>query len=427
VIIFQNQYFFLKRDKALVEGHTYSIILDFNSEKIFRLNQVGKEIISLGEKGLSIDECLDEIDSITKKELISFLRELEDKRLITFGDECKSVVDEDGYPLELDTLWIETTSKCNLRCVHCYAEANQHDEWELGKEKIFEIIDEASELGFKKLQLTGGEPILRPDIGELVEYAASKDFGTIEVFTNGTLLTERLVKLFLDLGIHVAMSIYSHRRETHDGITQVLGSLSRSLNSLKLLLAYGVPLRCAIVAMKQNEMELQETSYFLSKLGVYNRPPDVIRPVGRGINPEYFPEKYGLLSMREEPLFPVNKENFRKYMRWNSCWMGKAAITSTGDVLPCVFARDQKAGNIHEKSLEEIIEEGLMDYWQMTRDEIEVCSDCEYRYLCQDCRPWAYGFTGSLNAKSPRCLYNPHKGEWEDKNQLTETIKEHRF
>jgi radical SAM protein with 4Fe4S-binding SPASM domain len=427
VILFPDQYFFLKEGKALVEGHKYSVILDFDSEKIFRLNQSGKEIISLGEKGSSLDECLNKLDSISKEELFSFLGEMSDKGLITFSDEFERVAREDGHPLELDTLWIETTSKCNLKCIHCYAEAKQYDQWELGKQKIFEIIDQAADLGFKKLQLTGGEPTLRPDISELVEYASSNKIDTIEVFTNGTLLTEELVKLFSDLGIHVAMSIYSHKRETHDGVTQVPGSLSRSLDSLKLLLAYDVPLRCAIVAMKQNEEDLQETSYFLSKLGVFNRPPDVIRPVGRGINPEYFPEKYGLLSIRQEPMFPVNQENFRKYMGWNGCWAGKAAITSKGDVLPCVFARDQKAGNVNENSLTEIIEEGLMGYWQMTRDEVDVCRDCEYRYLCQDCRPWAYGFTGSLKAKSPRCLYNPLTGEWEEINQLTETIKEQRF
>jgi hypothetical protein len=54
----------------------------------------------------------------------------------------------------------------------------------------------------------------------------------------------------------------------------------------------------------------------------------------------------------------------------------------------------------------------MLKLWRLSMDRIEVCKDCEYRYVCEDCRPWAYGLTDNLCAKSPRCTYNPYTGEW---------------
>jgi radical SAM protein with 4Fe4S-binding SPASM domain len=116
--------------------------------------------------------------------------------------------------------------------------------------------------------------------------------------------------------------------------------------------------------------------------------------------------------MRTRPDFCVDKELYVKSQHWNNCWFGKAAITSEGEVMPCVFARDQVAGNLNENSLQFIVENSLSQYWKLTRDKISVCRDCEYRYICKDCRPWAYGYSGDLHAKSPTCTYDPYTGEW---------------
>lgn len=331
----------------------------------------------------------------------------------------------------MDFLWVEITSRCNLHCIYCYAGAGDKVETneevidfetkkegtirhtELSVEELRKILDEAADIGCRKIQFTGGEPTLRDDLTELLEYAKARGFEYIEVFTNGTLLTEPLVRFLAERGIRVAMSIYSYRAETHDAITGVPGSFERTLNSLKLLLAYGVSVRCAIVAMKQNEDDLEGTSYFLSKLGVLDRAPDPIRPSGRGKGMENWPEKYGQRFIRSQPTFLVNRESYERNRRWNSCWFAKAAITSLGDVLPCVFARDLVVGNIRMQSLHNVIfGEKMLALWRLTKDLVEVCKDCEYRYLCEDCRPWAYGFTDNLYAKPPRCTYNPYSGEW---------------
>src|SRR5690606_33783526 len=101
---------------------------------------------------------------------------------------------------------------------------------------------------------------------DLIDHARLKGFSFIEVFTNGTLLTEPLIRYFASVGVNVAISIYSYRQETHDTITGTKGSFEKTLNSLKLLLAYGVPTRCATIAMKQNEVDPDGTSYYLQQL-----------------------------------------------------------------------------------------------------------------------------------------------------------------
>jgi radical SAM protein with 4Fe4S-binding SPASM domain len=126
-----------------------------------------------------------------------------------------------------------------------------------------------------------------------------------------------------------------------------------------------------------------------------------------------WPEEYGKKSLQSKPSFFISQELYERNRWWNSCWFGRAAVTSNGDVLPCVFARRQVAGNVKRKSLRKIIlGREMLKLWRLSMDHIEVCKDCEYRYVCEDCRPWAYGLTDNLCAKSPRCTYNPYTGKW---------------
>jgi radical SAM protein with 4Fe4S-binding SPASM domain len=115
----------------------------------------------------------------------------------------------------------------------------------------------------------------------------------------------------------------------------------------------------------------------------------------------------------------TDRARFMRRISGNGCWLGRAAITSTGDVLPCVMQRDHPAGNVRTEPLAQIVRRGLKRYWDLSLDHIEVCRDCEYRYACQDCRPVAYGPTGSLTARSLYCCYDPYRGEWLQDNAGT--------
>lgn len=85
-------------------------------------------------------------------------------------------------------------------------------------------------------------------------------------------------------------------------------------------------------------------------------------------------------------------------------------------------------GNVQRSTLAEILAgEQLYALWGLTKDQVEVCRDCEYRYACGDCRPAAMGRYGNLYAKYPRCSYNPYAGEWKSLDEALGLAREERL
>jgi radical SAM protein with 4Fe4S-binding SPASM domain len=408
-----EDHFYLSENNVFVRGATNSLLLSLSDGGAKKPNETARKIIELGERGLSISEVIRELNpDLDSSDILSFINQLQFQGIINFSATQRSMVKEPSNP-ELEFLWIEMTSACNLRCIHCYADANSNKDNGLPKDILEKIIDDASNIGCKAVQFTGGECTLRDDLPDLIKYARLKGFNFVEIFTNGNQLTESMIRFLAKEKVHVAMSIYSFRAKTHDSITGVAGSFEKTINSLKLLLLYGVPTRCETIAMKQNEDDLEATNLFLSKLGVQNRSPDPIRPCGRGLSKENWPEDYGLCTIQTQPRFLINREIYDRNKRGNSCWFGKASVSSSGDVMPCIFARDQIVGNVLEQRFGDIIlGTNMQSLWELNHDRIEVCKDCEYRYVCWDCRPWAYGLTGNIFAKYPKCTYDPYSGAW---------------
>ena len=407
-----DRYVYLTGDRTLVRGAKYGLVIDFTTGGLHRLNEPACEILECSRQGISLERALEHLDLSTENAEI-FLQDMQAKGLVVISSAPQQDPQLCGAPppAKLDFVWIEVLSECNLMCLHCYAEASPQQMARPGTREVLEWMDQAATLGCRSIQVTGGECTLRDDLQDLLTYARPK-FETVEIFTNATLLTPALIRFLAENKIQVAFSLYSYKPEVHDRITGVPGSYQKTLDNLKLLLAHEVTVRGGIIGMKQNEADLEATEYFLGSLGVPVSPADPVRPCGRGRQRDFWPEQYGQCMVRSKPQFMPERAQYCSNRHWNSCWFGKAAISPEGDVLPCVFARDQVAGSLSKHSLEWIFQNGLLPYWQLTRDRIFVCRDCEYRYICRDCRPWAYGYTGDLYAKSPTCTYTPYTGEW---------------
>src|ERR1017187_1920442 len=133
------------------------------------------------------------------------------------------------------------TRKCNLQCVHCYADATpfqptlgamQYADWH-------DVLQQGHSLGCRAVQFIGGEPTIYPHLSQLVLDAKRIGYTFIEVFTNGTTLNESLVDLFAQNGVSVAFSVYARQAETHDHITQRAGSFEKTIRGIRLALAKG--------------------------------------------------------------------------------------------------------------------------------------------------------------------------------------------
>lgn len=392
-----------------VEGARNSVICDTRNGKVYSLNSVATAKFRSTEPDSEFTELLSQLGIIGHQK--------EDPRRVG-----KEKIQE-----RLQFIWFEiATSRCNLRCKHCYLGKISHKKDKKGELKYRDwerLIHDAYELGARKCQFIGGEPFLFASHGknvlDLCSYARSIGFAGIEIFTNAQIVTSEVAFAIKEIGAKVATSLYSSVPEIHDSITGKEGSLGRTLEAINMLMELGVDVRVEVVAMSLNQDTLEETMSFLQSLGVRTRNPDPIRPTGNGeddyllLSPKYF-EKYGLQS---RPEFSVKEEVFLSNQKSNSCLGGKLAITDSGIVLPCVFARTEILGNVLEQQLEKVFNgEAATRVRSLSKDEILVCRDCEYRYVCHDCRPLSadtYRVEESFyRYPNPRCTYNPYTGVW---------------
>lgn len=97
-------------------------------------------------------------------------------------------------------------------------------------------------------------------------------------------------------------------------------------------------------------------------------------------------------------------------MNYNPCWGGKIAVTKQGEIRPCIYSK-LVMGNIFNDSIEKIFPD-LLKYWSITKDKINKCKHCEFRFLCFDCREIAYRKYNNLYETNPYCTYDPLSGEW---------------
>jgi MoaA/NifB/PqqE/SkfB family radical SAM enzyme len=135
--------------------------------------------------------------------------------------ETQRVGPESGSAGDLSFLWLEITAKCNLECVHCYADSGprHHLLGGMALDNWLTILRDASSLGCRQVQFIGGEPTLHPHLTSMISFAAAQNYEFIEVYTNATHLGEQLLQAFVQHRVHVAFSFYSDDPELRAGRT----------------------------------------------------------------------------------------------------------------------------------------------------------------------------------------------------------------
>ncbi|MFH1551928.1 MAG: radical SAM protein [bacterium] len=423
---FLRKYFNLNPDCFLIKGKKRGAIYDLVNGDVYSIDEDSVDILTQCEKRISMGEVIRLISGVESQEILEYFSKLESLGLGEITDKGqniqKQILSSLGIKKNLDFIWLELTEKCNLRCLHCYGQEDFKQKDRDDKRSLIlyddwiRIIKEARQQGCRKLQFIGGEPMLfKGNIFELIKLAKVLEYEIIEVFTNATLLRKEDINLLAKYGAQVAISVYSYRSEIHDKITRQKGSFNKTVNNVKALRAENVKVRLALTVMKQNEGDITETVDFLKDLNDSEDwgSIDVVRCVGGGLNKEILPKKM-IPVQRNANFGRISKEQFFRRKSGHSCWQGKLCVTFAGDVLPCIMGRNEKIGNIKKDSLTGILNsDKLIKLWGLSKDKIEVCRDCEYRYVCFDCRPQAKGETGNLYAKPKECLYNPYIGEWQ--------------
>ena len=230
----------------------------------------------------------------------------------------------------LDFISLELTPKCNLRCLHCYADSSPYRSLEgtMTYEDWKKVLVAAKERRCRKVQFIGGEPTLHPHFVRLLKFANELSYEFIEVFTNGTVLKDNVRLSLSQVQPRMAFSIYSPNPATHDTITQLPGSYLKTLRSIAWALQTGLDVRVALIVMEENKNDTEVVIEKFEKFGVSTVTVHPLQAVGRATS-----------------LAPESGETRRLCGR---CGMGMICVTAAGEILPCVFARGVSLGNVRD-------------------------------------------------------------------------------
>ena len=240
-----------------------------------------------------------------------------------------------------DTLFIELTGRCNERCLHCYAESSPEVTTALDRTTCMGLLEDALTLGFRRVQLTGGDPLLCAFLPDLVEAADPRLH--LEIYTNGLALKEALLSKLAPRRPAFAFSFYSQNAARHDAITRTPGSQARTLAAIGRALAAGHAVRVSVIVMRENADDVSTTVAMLENMGVAQVNVAGAHAVGRG---DYWAGRVEHASATHAPPGLGADDGLPR---------GKLCVTSSGAVTPCIFNRNDVLGHVPGARLVDIV------------------------------------------------------------------------
>jgi radical SAM protein with 4Fe4S-binding SPASM domain len=321
----------------------------------------------------------------------------------------------DGRLLSME---IEFNQSCNFRCIYCYALENPSRLNELSKEEFIDVIHQAKELGARKIIILGGEPMLYPQIMEMIRYIRSLDL-EIELFTNGTNITPAIAQEMFDNGVRAVLKMNTFDESLQDTLTGRKGSYILIQEALKNLKLAGYPSQENPLGV--SSIICQQNIHELPRLWQWLRDQNIL-PYFEIMTPQGGAREHNMLEVESHTLEKFFQEiseiDRTKYdIHWDpkpplvggECLRHQysCAVNSEGYVQSCVGITIP-IGNVRQQSLKEILRDSevvqdLKNYKEMIK---APCGECESLEACYGCRGTAYQMTGDYLASDPLCWKN---------------------
>ena len=341
---------------------------------------------------------------------------------------------------DLFLLAINITKRYNLACEHCYLDADTLENGssdELTTAEVQVILTQVAERGKQTMVvLTGGEPLTRPDLEEMIQHGAQLGLAIV-IGTNGLLLTQSRVKRLKQAGaLGVGISIDSLQPTSHDQFRGIRGSLEKTLKGLENCRAADLSFQIHFTVTAKNRHELIDMFLFAQAKGARVVNIFFLICTGRAesssdLNPmqyeqvitevllaqEKFPDMiirprcaphYKRIAYQMAPDSPINRISG---MDGDGCIAGThyCRIAPNGDVTPCPYI-EQACGNVRA--------ENFLSIWDnsaalnsLRQPKLKgACGECEYQELCGGCRARPVSMGGDLLDADPFCTYVPNDG-----------------
>jgi radical SAM protein len=356
-----------------------------------------------------------------------------------------SAPDFDQAPFLL--IW-EATRSCALACVHCRAEAiDKRDPLELSTEEGKTLLKQTADMGTPIVVLTGGDPLQRDDLEELVEAGCSYGLrmATIPAATE-RLTRERLASLKAAGISQIALSLDAPTAKPHDEFRGVEGSFDRTIAGARMVRELDIPLQINTVLGPWNAHLVADMAAWVKELGVGQA---IDRLDGQRVE-RLFEELYDIARGVDFVVKIAEAQHYRRFVtmrllqqhgsgqqtgaevsrllerkagprrgmgqspRAVNSGRGFCFVDHRGDVQPSGFL-PLTAGNVREADIADIYRNS--ELFRSLRDPSKLtgrCGRCEFAELCGGSRSRAWAITGNLFATDPWCAYEPGQIARED-------------
>ena len=342
------------------------------------------------------------------------------------------------------------TRRCVGNCLYCSYTPEYAKDFEIDTKAAYKMVDEIHRFGSPWFGISGGEPLVRKDIFDVIAYA-KKEYGMeVSLITSGFAFDQERLDKLAKYEVHTAVSVDGNR-ESND-IIRRQGSYDKAIHAMKKLSENGI-LDCIVTTMtKYNIKDMAHPAAlgeeYKARMVVYHN----LVPVGRaGSNmPDLAPspdqyekafnEIYDLqVKLANKVKINVYSPFYARIVRqrnpvdfWDwfqNGFLGKCTIggnyisvTENGDYRSCGFNEDYRLGNVKHKGLQATWKELQRSKLHLKlRDKSNIkgkCGVCEYREICGGCRTRAEYYTGDLFESDPACAYIPKVLREENVDQI---------
>ncbi len=340
----------------------------------------------------------------------------------------------------------ELTRSCNLFCAHCRGSAT-HDSYrdELTTEECFRLVDQILEVGHPIIILTGGEPLVRPDVMEIAGYAVNKGLRVV-MGTNGTLITEEIALKLKEVPIaRLGISLDFPLAELQDNFRGQSGAFAAVMKGIANARRAGIEIQINSTITKLNVDYLDELLTLALEVGAVAFHPFMLVPVGRGkglesveLSPERYEQTlhwiYDKQAELGDKIFfkPTDVPHYLRVVKQRQkqdrqvkmkaatgnnpkntitrgclAGIGFCFISYQGKVKGCGYL-NVDAGDVRKERFAQVWADSPL--FHQLRDLSNLkgkCGICEYKRICGGCRARAYEATGDCLEAEPYCVYEP--------------------